>query len=118
MYAPEYHYKSIKEFLESACGSTDKRSSIADPWEGSGTPTASGASEPTQPTESSSKTNPTHYRRGTIEPWDFIESQQLDFFLGNAVKYIARAGHKPGESAKDDLEKAIVYLNKKLATLA
>jgi hypothetical protein len=115
--APESLYKSISEFLESDSGSTDKPSSIEDPWEGSGTSTPSGKSETTQPTVSSSKTNPSHYRRGKIEPWDFIESQELDFFLGNAVKYIARAGHKPGESAKDDLEKAIVYLNKKLATL-
>jgi hypothetical protein len=65
----------------------------------------------------SSKTNPDHYRRGTIEPWDFIASQEMDFLLGNAVKYIARAGHKPGESAKDDIEKAITYLQKKLYTL-
>jgi hypothetical protein len=115
--APESLYKSISEFLESDSGLTDKPSSIEDPWEGSGTSTPSGKSETTQPTVSSSKTNPSHYRRGKIEPWDFIESQELDFFLGNAVKYIARAGHKPGESAKDDLEKAIVYLNKKLATL-
>jgi hypothetical protein len=114
---PSYHYSTIKEFLESASGLTDKPSSIEDPWEGSGTSTASGESAATQPTESSSKTNPEHYRRGKIEPWDFIESQGLDFFLGNAVKYITRAGHKPGESAKDDLEKAIVYLNKKLASL-
>jgi hypothetical protein len=115
--APPSHYKSIKEFLESDCGLTDKQWSTEDPWADSGTSTASGESETTQPTVNSSKTNPSHYRRGKIEPWDFIESQELDFFLGNAVKYIARAGHKPGESAKDDLEKAIVYLNKKLSTL-
>jgi len=102
---------------KSDSGSTDKPSTVADPWGDSGTSTASGESETTQPTVNSSKTNPDHYRRGAIEPWDFVASQNMDFFLGNAVKYIARAGHKPGESAKDDIEKAITYLQKKLYTL-
>jgi hypothetical protein len=44
--------------LASDCGSTDKPSTVGDPWAESGTPTASGKSEPTQPTKSSSKICP------------------------------------------------------------
>jgi hypothetical protein len=98
-------------------GSPDSPS-VEDPWLESSESLSYVGSETTQPTvSSSSKTSPEHYRGAAIEPWDFIESQGFDFFLGNAVKYISRAGKKPGESAKDDLEKAIVYLNKKLSTL-
>lgn len=61
-----------------------------------------------------SKFDPSHYKRGAIEPWDFIASQKLDFFLGNVVKYITRAGHKQYEEEIDDLIKAKIYLDKKI----
>ena len=53
--APESLYNSISEFLASDSGSTDKPLSTEDPWADSGTPTASGKSETTPPTESSLK---------------------------------------------------------------
>lgn len=65
-----------------------------------------------------SKYNPAHYQRGTIEPWDFVAAQGLDFFLGNVVKYITRAGHKKYEDELDDLLKAKVYLEKKIALVS
>ncbi len=55
---------------------------------------------------------PTYYRRGTIQVWDFIRDQELNFHLGNAIKYICRAGYKG--SKEQDLEKAIVYLQNEL----
>jgi hypothetical protein len=120
--APEYCYKSIKEFLESDSGSTDKPSSIADPWEDSGTSTPSGKSDATQPTKSFLKTvskyDPSHYRRGSIQVWDFIVDQQLDYLAGNVVKYICRAGHKNTESELDDWLKVKAYVEKKIATLS
>ena len=51
---------------------------------------------------------PHYYQRGSIQVWDFIRDQGLSYHLGNAVKYICRAGHK--ESYLHDLEKAIHYL--------
>ena len=51
---------------------------------------------------------PSHYQRGSIEVWDFIRDQQLNYHLGNAIKYICRAGFK--DSKADDLAKAIHYL--------
>ena len=59
-----------------------------------------------------SKTNPDHYQLGKIQTWDFIIDQDLDFVLGNVVKYVVRAGAKPGESRLDDLLKAQAYINK------
>ena len=55
---------------------------------------------------------PAYYQRGSINVWDFIRDQGLNFHLGNAIKYIARAGHK--DSKIEDLEKAIHYLENEL----
>ena len=64
------------------------------------------------------KYDPTHYQRGKIQVWDFIADQQLDFFKGNVVKYVCRAGSKSGESELDDLMKAKVYVEKAIELLA
>jgi hypothetical protein len=119
---PADFFSKLNEALQHSLSERGSEStdspSVPDPWEGSCEKPSCTRSEETQPTKSSStKTNPEHYRRGSIEPWDFVAAQGLDFFLGNAVKYITRAGHKEGESAEDDLRKAIVYLEKKLTTI-
>ena len=56
--------------------------------------------------------SPAHYTRGTIEVWDFIRDQGLNYHLGNAIKYICRAGYK--DSKTSDLKKAIHYLENEL----
>ena len=63
-----------------------------------------------------SKQNPDHYQLGSIQPWDYIVSQDMDYLTGNIVKYITRAGTKPGESKMDDLLKAQAYLTKLIDT--
>ena len=55
---------------------------------------------------------PTYYQRGAIDVWDFVRQQNLNFHLGNAIKYICRAGYK--DSKIQDLEKAIHYLENEL----
>ena len=55
---------------------------------------------------------PSYYQRGTCDVWDFIRQQKLNFHLGNAIKYICRAGYK--DSKIQDLEKAIHYLENEL----
>ena len=55
---------------------------------------------------------PKYYKRGSIDVWDFIRDQELNFHLGNAIKYICRAGYK--DSKIQDLEKAIHYLENEL----
>ena len=57
-------------------------------------------------------TTPDYYKRGTTDVWDFIRDQGLNFHLGNAIKYICRAGYK--DSKIQDLEKAIHYLENEL----
>jgi predicted Zn-dependent protease len=59
--------------------------------------------------------SPTYYTRGSIEVWDFIRDQGLNYHLGCAIKYIARAGYK--DSAEQDLKKAIHYLENELSHL-
>jgi len=61
-----------------------------------------------------SKHSPDHYQLGKIEVWDFIVDQDMGYLLGNVIKYVCRAGAKPGESREDDLLKAIAYLNREL----
>jgi hypothetical protein len=56
------------------------------------------------------KTAPSHYRNNSITPTDVIDSWKLNFYLGNTIKYICRAGKKSSETASDDLEKALWYL--------
>lgn len=53
---------------------------------------------------------PPHYQ-GTIQPIDLINAQDLNFNLGNVVKYVCRAGKKQGENILSDLEKAKDYIN-------
>ena len=58
--------------------------------------------------ETTNDHGPEYYRRGSIQVWDFVRDQELNFHLGNVIKYVCRAGHKFDDI--DDLEKAIHYL--------
>lgn len=56
--------------------------------------------------------NPEHYKPGDVyEAINVIEAWGLGFCLGNAVKYICRAGKKTPD-AREDLLKAIWYLQR------
>ena len=55
--------------------------------------------------------HPEHYNKG-IETIDYIESHNLNFNLGNAIKYITRCEHK-GDKVKD-LEKAKWYIQREI----
>ena len=52
--------------------------------------------------------DPPHYTSGAVEAIEV--TRHLPFDLGNAYKYIARAGHKPGTPAVQDYAKARWYL--------
>ena len=56
--------------------------------------------------------NPPHYRVGGVETIDFIEAKDLNYRLGNVVKYVSRAGKK-GDPLQD-LEKAAWYLQREI----
>jgi len=56
--------------------------------------------------------HPEHYQSNGIEVIDIIDSFDLNFNLGNSIKYILRADKKGNK--KQDLEKAIWYINREL----
>ena len=58
--------------------------------------------------------HPSHYQQG-IEPIEVIESWDLNFNLGNVIKYTLRAPYK--ENMIQDLEKAKWYLERELQRL-
>ena len=59
--------------------------------------------------------HPQHYQGKGIEAIDVIEAFELNFALGNAIKYILRADKKANK--KQDLEKALWYLKHELSKL-
>lgn len=66
--------------------------------------------------------HPQHYNKGMIEVIEAMTALPIDEFRGylkgNAMKYVFRAGHKQDDNkdrtrkAKEDLDKAIWYINK------
>lgn len=63
--------------------------------------------------------HPAHYggEDDLYEVIKVIEAWGLDFHLGNAVKYIARAGKKDPVKELEDIKKARWYLNRKIQEL-
>lgn len=69
--------------------------------------------------------HPSHYtwlkEKCGVEVLDI--TRHMDFDLGNAIKYILRAGHKSDASMSDkdktieDLKKAVFYINDKINML-
>ena len=48
-----------------------------------------------------------------LEAWELDK----DFYLGNVIKYVARAGKKNKFKEKEDLQKALVYLQRRIDSL-
>ena len=61
--------------------------------------------------------HPSHYTSGGIEVIDAIEAWGLGFCLGNAVKYIARAGKKDPAKTLEDLRKSRWCIDREIARL-
>jgi transposase len=57
--------------------------------------------------------HPPHYKSGGIETIDFIEAKDLNYRLGNVVKYVSRAGRKNSDPV-EDLQKAAWYLQREI----
>ena len=60
-------------------------------------------------------TNPNHYNKWSIQPIDIIEEWELNFSLGNVIKYIAR--HRDKGTPITDIQKALWYLERELKRL-
>lgn len=52
-----------------------------------------------------------------IDPLAVIRAKNFSFVRGNILKYVWRAGFKPGESALADLKKARTYLEMEIEEL-
>lgn len=62
--------------------------------------------------------HPAHYGGDTpYEAIKVIEAWRLGFCLGNAVKYIARAGKKRAAAEIEDLKKARWYIDREIQRL-
>ncbi len=63
--------------------------------------------------------HPAHYggEDNVYEVIKVIEAWELDFHLGNTVKYISRAGKKGSDKELQDLKKALWYLQRKIDNL-
>lgn len=60
--------------------------------------------------------SPKHYNKGKIEVIDVIEDWQLNFNLGNVVKYIGRCEHKGNKL--QDLQKAEYYIRREIKNVS
>jgi Protein of unknwon function (DUF3310). len=61
--------------------------------------------------------HPAHYQlQGGVEVIDLVE--HLSFNIGNAIKYLCRAGNKPGVDLMTDLKKARWYIDREMERIA
>lgn len=67
---------------------------------------STGVADP--PVEEDIVNHPSHY--ATYDPEVIVITEQLSFCAGNVVKYLARAGRKPGAPTQLDLDKAHWYM--------
>jgi hypothetical protein len=71
-------------------------------------------------TETESVEHPTYYG-GPDDPYEaikVIEAWGMGFNLGNALKYICRAGKKDPAKVVEDLKKAAFYLDREIGNRA
>lgn len=62
--------------------------------------------------------HPSHYTDSEIEVIDYIEDKNFSYHLGNAVKYISRAGKKNPDKEVEDLKKAIWYIKRHIKNIS
>ena len=78
-----------------------------------------GVTVPAPPPAVERVNHPPHYggEDNTYEAIKVIEAWELDFCLGNTVKYISRAGKKDKAKEVEDLQKARWYLDRRIGQL-
>ena len=52
-----------------------------------------------------------HYKNAAIQPWDYIDANNIPFLEGSAIKYLTRWRDKGG---LEDLRKAIHFIEKRI----
>jgi hypothetical protein len=66
---------------------------------------------------SDDKINPSHYRSHPSGVECIVITEHFNFCLGNAIKYIWRAGLKDSTSKLEDLKKAAWYIAREIERL-
>jgi hypothetical protein len=67
------------------------------------------------PAEEDVVNHPSHYTQYPVEVIELTE--HMDFCRGNAVKYLARAGHKDPAKELEDLKKSLWYVQRAISKL-
>lgn len=62
--------------------------------------------------------HPSHYNSNGIEVIDIIDAYNLDFYKGNIIKYLLRAGKKPAQEELQDLNKCKWYLERLIKNIS
>lgn len=57
---------------------------------------------------------PPHYTDGGVDTLTFIEAKDLNYRLGNVIKYVSRCGKKLNSDPLQDLMKARFYLQREI----
>lgn len=57
---------------------------------------------------------PSHYKSGKFDVIAFCQEHDLNFDVGNVIKYCTRAGKKEGNSELQDLNKAMEFLRRRI----
>lgn len=57
---------------------------------------------------------PSHYKAGEFDVIAFCQKHDLNFDVGNVIKYVTRAGKKKDNSELQDLNKAMEYLKRRI----
>ena len=57
---------------------------------------------------------PSHYKAGEFDVIAFCQLHNINFDLGNVIKYVTRAGKKENNSELQDLNKAMEYLKRRV----
>ena len=60
---------------------------------------------------------PNHYKAGEFDVISFCQIHDINFELGNVIKYVTRAGRKENNSELQDLFKAREFLNRRIKYL-
>ena len=60
---------------------------------------------------------PSHYKAGEFDVISFCQIHDINFELGNVIKYVTRAGRKENNSEIQDLFKAREFLNRRIKYL-
>jgi len=94
-------------YLFHECGNKDLKVAEEEMWK-----RIPNAPEDTNLGTNDSVNHPKHYQGNKFEVIEIIEDFNLDFDLGNAIKYILRCGKKG--NLVQDLKKAIWYLQRRV----